>query len=163
MKLKKLLLCLVYCLLLQGCFLGKWANKTDEIVAKVDVKIEDIKELYEVQKAMYIQKRYTYNNLKETIYGKDGNTEIWQYLIANEKQLTINLVFLDKEMRKLDRKLIELDKTLTVKYLTWLEYKKAVSKMANQMKKADIILEGLNLAIKTKLKLDVNAPRGFGK
>lgn len=134
-----------------GCFLAHIAETSEETVQKIDIKVEQIVNLYNSQKEMYLQKRKTYIELRKTIYGENGKTKIWQYLIKNEPELVMYLADLNRQLIALDAKLAEIDISLTKNYMTWQQYKSAVIEINTKIRKMDIVLEGLNLIIKNKI------------
>ena len=149
---KSLLLLLPIILIFNGCFLTKWANKGDEVVNTVDVKVEEIKEVYVDLKETYTSKVHLYKLLRDTIYGKNGETDIWKHISDREPYLKSQLTELDITLVTMHTYLVDMDSKLTGRYIKWQEYKEVAKKVTDQMRKIDLVMEGLNFVIKSKMK-----------
>ena len=135
----------------QGCSLNSLVKEVKKQVPEIPVKVDELKDLYLIQKDMYKNKKITAIKFQKTIFGNNGETDMWIYLLKTEKPLTIKLKKLWEDLKILDKKLIELDKKLIVEYMTWKSYQKTVTDMTNSIKKTDIALNLLNIVINKKL------------
>ena len=149
---KKIIILICICSLFSGCLgLKRLVRNTKRTMVTVDVKVEELKEVYTELRTMYIQKRKVYLKLKETIYGTNGNTDIWKWLYKNDRALIEELHQLDRSLIKLDLELQELDIKIATNYLSWQDFKEKTLKITTGINKVNIALEMINMAIKTKL------------
>jgi len=112
-------------------------NKTQEYRAVILGHIDQ----YEKLKADYIE-------VRRLIYGKEGEAEMWQFLLKNRPDLAKNIIRVHKELVRTDRSFEKVKTTLNEAYLTWGDFKKAITITSSGGDKVETALNLLTTSLK---------------
>ncbi len=124
-----------------GC--SKVFSKVNDGMQKINIKVEEIKELYDLTKNSYLTKKEMYLKLRKTVYGYKGETELWKKINKKNPELKQMLIEIDKSLQEIDLQLIEFDKKIKISYISWQDFKEIFQKTNNIEQKIEIFMDFL--------------------